>query len=112
MIVNGLVSLRTYERIPYFRQSFIDDLEKSTNVTFSYYGVNRWMGISLDMVCIFFSAFSSCFTIYAKGKIDNKTLAFALQILTDVLIWFSFSLRMAAEIENYWTSAQRIHAYT
>lgn len=78
MIVNGLVSLRTYERIAYFRQSFIDDLEKTTNVTFSYYGINRWMGISLDMVCIFFSACTSCFTMFARGSLDNETLAFAL----------------------------------
>lgn len=43
MIVNGLVSLRTYERIPYFQASFIDDLEKSANVTFTYFAINRWM---------------------------------------------------------------------
>ena len=44
MIVNGLVTLRAYERIPHFQNHFIDSLEKSTNVTFSYFSINRWMG--------------------------------------------------------------------
>ena len=35
-----------------------------------------------------------------------------MQLLTDVLVFFSFSLRMGAEIENNFTAAQRIHKYT
>ena len=48
MVVNGLVSVRCYQREQFFRQQFIDDVEKSTNITFCFYAVNRWMGIWLD----------------------------------------------------------------
>ena len=43
-----------------------------------------------------------------KGKVRPEVIAFSLQILTDVVVFFSFSFRMAAEIENNFTSAQRI----
>lgn len=112
MFVNGLVTLRTYERIEYFRNSIIDDLEKSTNVTFSYYAINRWMGIHLDFVCLFFSLCTSSGCLYLRGTVNNEVLAFTLQILTDVLVFFSFSLRMAGEIETFFTSAQRMFKYT
>lgn len=44
MIVNGLVSIRCYQRLPYFEAKFIEVLEKTSNSTFTYYSVNRWMG--------------------------------------------------------------------
>ena len=112
MIVNGLVSLRQYERISYFRQGFINDLEKSTNVCFAQHAITRWMGITMDSLCMFFSLCSSCFAVYMKGKISTEVLAFSLQILTDVLIFFSLSLRLSADIESMFTSAQRIYRYT
>jgi len=109
MIVNGLVSLRTYDRISFFRVGFVDQLEKSTNVTFTYFAVNRWMGCTLDMICSIFILGASTFALSAKGYLDTDLLSFSLQILTDVVVFFSFTLRMGAEIENYFTSAQRLH---
>ena len=96
MIVNGLVTLRSYERIEYFRQKFIDDLEKSSNVTFSLYASNRWVGIHLDLICVLFTLCASSISFYMKDKISIGVIAFSLQILTDVVIFFSFSFRMAA----------------
>jgi hypothetical protein len=78
MIVNGLVTLRSYERIKYFRQIFIDDLEKSTNVTFSNYACNRWVGISLDLICILFSLCAASVSFYMKGKVSVEIIAFSL----------------------------------
>ena len=50
--------------------------------------------------------------MFAKDKVDVEKLAFTLQIITDVVVFFSYSIRMTAEIENYMTSSQRIHRYT
>lgn len=52
LIVNGLVSVRCYQREKFFRTLFIDDIEKSTNITFCFYAVNRWMGTWLDHICL------------------------------------------------------------
>lgn len=104
-MVGGLTTLRTYDRIFYYRQLFVDDLEKSTNITFAYFATNRWMAQWLDLTCIIFSLGASIFCIVSKGSLPDELLAFTLQILTDVLIFFSFSMRMAAEIEAYFTSS-------
>lgn len=92
--------------------TFIDQLEKSCNVTFTFFAINRWMSMVLDTVCVLFTLSVAIFSLYAKGKMDNDILAFSLQIITDVVIFFSISLRMLAEIENYFTSSQRMYDYT
>jgi len=52
MMVNGLVTLRAYGKIHYFKQDFSNNLEKCSNVTFCYIVANRWLGVRLDMVCM------------------------------------------------------------
>jgi len=71
-IVNGLVSLRTYERVDYFKHEFVDQLEKSCNVTFTFYALNRWVSFGLDTYCILFTLGVAIFTITAKGKTVEK----------------------------------------
>lgn len=109
-IISGLVSVRAYERISTFRAKFLDDLERSCNITFTYFAVNRVMGFYLDIVCL---VFSLCVTIIAlMFKVEpekNSELSFALQIITDVIVFFSISLRFVAELENYFTSSQRVY---
>lgn len=56
---------------------------------------------------------SATFTLMSKGpEADNKKLAFSLQILTDVVVFFSVCLRFIGMIENFMTSAQRLMDYT
>ena len=43
MIVDGLVSLRAMDKIPYFKEDFKYQVDRGANVTFSYNAVNRWM---------------------------------------------------------------------
>ena len=70
------------------------------------------MGCYLDLICSLFILGASTFSLMFKDRYDSELLAFTLQILTDVVNFFSFTLRMGAEIENYFTSAQRLHKYT
>jgi hypothetical protein len=77
-IVSGLVSLRTYERLEYFREQFIDSLEKSCNITFTMFAANRWMGLNLDFCILLFNCFTTIFTLIAKGKLKDEYLAFTL----------------------------------
>lgn len=112
MIVNGLVTLRAFEKTQYFRYGFMQDLEKGANVTFCYNIANRWLGLNLDFTCLIFSSSVAIFCVVAKGTIPSEQLAFTLQIITDVIIFFSISIRMGAEMENYMTSSQRMYKYT
>lgn len=111
-VVNGLVSVRAAERMGYFRQDFLNNLQYGTNATFCYVIANRWIGIRLDMMCCIFICFLSFFIIAMKGSVDNSLLVMSLQVSLDLISLFSISFRMYAEIENNMTSSQRIVAYT
>jgi len=104
LVINGLVSLRAYEKFNYFKLDFNENSERSANVTFCYYVTNRWLGLRLDFVCLVFSSFTSASVIAFKGQVAPEEAALMLQIITDVVVMFSISLRIYAEFENYMTS--------
>jgi hypothetical protein len=42
---------------------------------------------------------------FYRGKIPTTQLAFSLQIVTDVIVFFSASLRFMADMTNYFTGS-------
>lgn len=111
-VVSGLTSIRAYERFEYFRGRFIDDLEKSANVTWSYFVVNRLMGFVMDIATVSFCIGVAIFSMLLYiDQMSPSKLAFGLQIICDVSAFFSISVRYFAECQNYMTSAQRTIQY-
>lgn len=112
--VSGLVTLRTFERLPYFERIFIDDLNKSCNSTFTMYVIQRHLIIQLDTICVFVTVSAAAFTLLTKGTegYDTDQMAFSLQILTDVVGFFALSIRFMGQIDNMMTSSQRLVDYT
>ena len=66
----------------------------------------------LDLTCAAFGIFTSAFAVFFKDSIDRNLLTMSLQIMSDVIFFFSISIRMLAEIQNMMTSPQRIYQYT
>jgi len=64
------------------------------------------MVFRFDLICLLVTVATSVMTILSKdsGK-SNTDLAFTLQIIVDVVNFFSTSLRMFAEVDNNMTSA-------
>ena len=112
MVVNGLVSIRAYDKLDYFKNQFLNEAELSANVTFTYIVTHRWLGFRFDIGIVILSLVASFFCIGFKNLIDSQELAFSLQIITDVTIYFSIAMRYATEMQNFMTSAQAIHQYT
>lgn len=77
----------------------------SANVRFTYYTVVRQLLFRLDIVVLFISLCATVFCVIFKGKIESELLTFSLQIVTDVCVYFSVSVRFATEVYNYLTSA-------
>jgi len=46
-----------------------------------------------------------------KGKIENELITFSLQIITDVCVFFSVSVRFATEVYNFLTASIRMEEY-
>lgn len=110
--INGLVTLRSYRKFDHFEGIFKKNLEKSGNSTFSYNLVNRWIGVRLDMMCALFGTVTCLVTILSKSRVDPKLLVVSIQIVTDIIVFFSITVRFFAEIQNMMTSSQRIVEYT
>ena len=98
MVINGMVTLRSYRKFDYFRIDFMKNIEKSANSTFCYIIANRWVGIRLDIICLIFAMVTSILCICLRNVIDKKLLSFSLQLITDVIVLFSVSIRMFAEV--------------
>lgn len=74
--------------------------------------INRWIGVRLDFMCVLFAVTTCLVTLLSKGKVETKLLVVSLQIVTDIIVFFSISVRMFAELQNMMTSSQRIVEYT
>ena len=98
MVINGMVTLRSYRKFDYFRIEFMKNIEKSANSTFCYIIANRWVGIRLDIICLIFGMVTTILCICLRNVIDKKLLSFSLQLITDVIVLFSVSIRMFAEV--------------
>ena len=98
MVTNGLVTFRAYRKFDFFRISFMESIEKSANSTFCYTIANRWIGVRLDVLCVSFGVSAAAFAVFMKDSIDRELLTFSLQIITDIVILFSLSIRLFSEI--------------
>lgn len=112
MVVNGLISIRAYDKLDFFKEQFLNESELSCNVTFTYVVTNRWLGFRFDAGIVCMTGIASIACMAFKGKIEDELLTFSLQIITDVTIYFSISMRFMTEMQNFMTSAQAIHRYT
>lgn len=109
MVIQGLTTIRVYDRITYFKQDFADTLEKCANSTFMFNSVNRWLGLRLDTICVFITVATTAIAFVQKGSVNPELLILSIQSMTDVISFFSTSFRMYAEMDNFMTSAQRLH---
>lgn len=113
MVINGLVTLRSYRKFDFFRINFVEAIEKSANSTFCYVASNRWIGLRLELLCNIFGITTAILCFALKNNFENKeVLTFSLQIILDIVFLFSISVRMYAECQNMMTSSQRIYSYT
>ena len=54
-LINGLPTLRAYDKIDFYKNLFIKDVEKAANATFTFIVSLRWLGIRLDGVMVLFN---------------------------------------------------------
>jgi hypothetical protein len=114
MLNTGLITFRGYREFDFFKKSFMNDLNKSTNAFFGYSITQRWLACRLDLICISFGTATAILAVAFKNVsfIDKQLLIFSLTIVTDVIVIFSYSIRMFTELSNIMVASQRIYEYT
>jgi len=73
-------------------------VEHSANSTFCYSSANAWVGYRLDLICVVFTITTATVSCLGKNYFNKDLLVLTLNILVDVIVLFSFSIRLAAEI--------------
>lgn len=112
MMIGGLVSCRVSEKIGFFKQDFMNSLYRGSNASFCNLAISRWMGLRLDLLCVTFTSSVTWFCLLMKGKTRPEILLVTLQFISDLIAWFSYSIRLYADLENVMTSSQRMMDYT
>ena len=90
----------------------MNSLYRSTNSMFCNNSISCWIGLRLDVLCAIFTSLVCWFCILMKGTVEAKILIVTLQLISDLIAWFSYSIRLYADLENQMTSAQRMFDYT
>jgi ATP-binding cassette, subfamily C (CFTR/MRP), member 4 len=103
MMITGLTSLRVAEKIPFFKQEFMNSLQRGANATFCNNGISCWMGIRLDLLCVLFTSSVTWFCLIYKGHVRTAILIVTLQFISDLIAWFSYSIRLYADLCNFMT---------
>lgn len=112
MVVSGLITLRAYKKVDFFKIDFSRNMEKGADVIFCNIASQRWLGIRIDMVIFIFGVATCVISVVSKDSLSPVLIAFTLQSITDMMPMVSLMVRMASEFENFMTSSQQIFGYT
>jgi ATP-binding cassette subfamily C (CFTR/MRP) protein 4 len=103
MMITGLVSCRVSGKIEFFKHEFMNSLYRGSNAMFCNNSISRWIGLRLDLLCVAFTSSVTWFCLIMKGHVQAKILLVTLQIISDLIAWFSYSIRLYADLENSMT---------
>ena len=71
-LVTGMISIRAYERVDYFRRKFVHIVEKTANATWTYYTVSRVMSFYLDVIVVVTTICVAASVIFVyRGKVES-----------------------------------------
>jgi ATP-binding cassette, subfamily C (CFTR/MRP), member 4 len=105
MVVSGLITLRAYKKIDYFKIDFSRNMEKGADVVFCNIIAQRWLGIRIDLIVFVFGVATCAISIVMKDSLESQLVAFSLQSITDMIPMVSLVVRMGSEFENFMTSS-------
>ena len=111
-MIGGMITMRAYGTLDYFKMNFDQKLEIGACMTFSNMAANRYLSLRLDGLVFLFGLSTSVFCAFSRGVLSAEMITFTLQNLTDILPMISITLRFWTEFENYMTSSQSMYDYT
>ena len=97
-VISGLVTIRAYRKQRFFQTSYLVENDRSANVTFTYYLVSRLMGVRLEYMMISVVIVTASSVAYFRHYIEPGLLAYSLLNITDIVVFFVFTMRIWAEI--------------
>ena len=104
MVVNGLISIRAYNKFEFFKTQFLNEAEIFANVTFTYVVTNKWLGFRFDCCSAFRSSQTSQFTSQFRFATWRrcKTSWHLRRLSIGTSCWTRSTRSRKTEMWNYW----------
>jgi hypothetical protein len=84
--------------VKFYKKDFLLNVEKGTNASFSNIISNRWISIRLDLTVTFVIICTGAYALGFKNRIDSGLLSLTLLIITDVVGFFAYTIRVYIEL--------------
>ncbi|QRW00073.1 ABC transporter transmembrane region [Ceratobasidium sp. AG-Ba] len=109
--LNGITSIRAYGAEDQFKDEALKRVDKYTRAARSFYNLNRWINVRMDIMGGAFAASLAAYLVSGKAKIDASNAGFSLTMavsFSEGILWW---VRMLNEFEVEGNSLERIQDY-
>lgn len=89
------------------------NVDENGRAFFTYNTSSRWLGFVLDMLVVVYIAVGALFAIFLKElvNIEPALIAMSLTVSTELAGLLQIAVRQFVELENSFTSVQRVAEY-
>ncbi|KAF9650725.1 multidrug resistance-associated ABC transporter [Thelephora ganbajun] len=113
--IAGIVSIRAYSAQDMFKKGSLDYIDKFSQPARTFYNLNRWISIRIDIIGALFSSGLAAYLVYGTGAIHRPGYAAAIGFSLNMAVGFSSMIlwwvRILNEFEVSGNSLERIQDY-
>lgn len=109
--LDGLTSIRAFERQNDFLHMFTERIDANSRVYFFFFATAHWFGLRLDLLASILTLVTALLAVALRDQIDPAAAALSITYCITLTGLFQWAIRQSAEAENFMTSAERIHEY-
>ena len=110
--LDGLACIRASHLQPNLEQRFIHFIDVANRPYLLFWSGTRWLGLRLDMLSSALIAVSTLCIVLLRNHMSPGLGGVAINQIFLLSSYFQYSVRCAAEVENLFTSVERVQAYT
>ena len=109
--LDGLTSIRAFNVQDDFLNMFIERIDTNSRAYFILTATGRWFGVRLDLMASLLTLVTATLVIVLRHQIDPSAAALSISYCITLTGLFQWAIRQSTEVENFMTSAERIHEY-
>ncbi|XP_024398184.1 uncharacterized protein [Physcomitrium patens] len=110
--LQGIASVRAFGAQKRMHDRFLAMIDANHRAFILFVHSSRWLGVRLDLATSMAVATASLLVVLLRNSISPGLAGVVLVQSLQLTGFFQYGVRLAAETENYFTSVERIQAYT
>eukprot|EP01043_Picozoa_sp_COSAG02_P005380 COSAG02_NODE_145_length_34010_cov_7.359696_13_plen_980_part_00 len=110
--LDGLACIRASHLQPSLEERFVHFIDVANRPYLLFWSGTRWLGLRLDMLSSALIAISTLCIVLLRNHMSPGLGGVAINQIFLLTSYFQYSVRCAAEVENLFTSVERVQAYT